>query len=161
MRNKLIIVIFSLLFMLFMSAITTSAAEPTENLNVSKEPPTIEGDELDNKEGEITPFGTSKPDKNAYIDLRYQQMKVSGTARSQTLYTNNHFTGKSLVHMDLWNYSNYTLTVKIYKRSSLIAHKTVTIRPNSGVLAPISGLNANDLYYASFSAPSNFSGKFY
>ncbi|WP_433959427.1 hypothetical protein [Cytobacillus horneckiae] len=111
--------------------------------------------------GEITPFGLNKPGASAYIDLRYQKMNVSGKADNSTLYTNNHFKGKSLVHMNLWNYSNRTLTVKIYKRGSLTAHKTITISANSGVLAPISGLNANDLYYASFSAPSNFSGSFY
>ncbi|MDQ0271876.1 hypothetical protein [Cytobacillus purgationiresistens] len=155
--NKVKISILSIVFMFFWGTINTSAAEQTENINVSTEPPIVEDEVLN---GEITPFGLNKPGAGAYIDLRYQKMNVSGSAQASTLYTNNHFKGKTLVHMDLWNHTNRTLTVKIYKRGSLIAHKTITISPNSGVYTPISGLNANDLYYAAFYAPSNFSGSF-
>lgn len=74
--------------------------------------------------------------------------------------TNNHFTGKSKVSYVINNYNrDNNLTVKVFKKGSLFAVKTIKITKDTKTqFGTIDGLDPNALYYLVFYAPSNFSG---
>ncbi len=84
--------------------------------------------------------------------------EFSGTAKISTLYSDHYFKGKSTVEYRLENYSDSTLTVKIYKKSNwFIPVKTLTMKAHKKGGGFID-LDKNTEYFLEFKAPSDFYG---
>lgn len=129
---------------------------PTESFGVSTEVP---GDPVEEEEGQIRPFGIYKPGSTHDIYMN-GRMDFAGVASGSILYTNKNFKGYSSYKMRINNRSSSTLTVKIHKNTTFLdpVVKTYTVSPNSTRYAYPGGLDANQIYFISFSAPSNFNG---
>ena len=135
-------------------ALASSEPEPeNENVNVSTEPPVVSIEE-----DSISPSTIDKPKESSYVDLTKEQLNFSGSANNSTLYTNKHFKGKTKISYSVKNSSSSDLKVKIFKAGAFFSTDSFTVKAKSTLTGTISGLDKSDLYYLSFSAPSNFSG---
>jgi hypothetical protein len=115
-------------------------------------------------EDEITILGLYAPPKSAVVDLTSSNLTFAGKAEVSTLYTNSNFKGKKRVTYSIKNSSSSTLTVTLHKKGSLFSLRSFTVSPGTtktGDLYPSGNLDASALYYLSFSAPSDFSGRLY
>ena len=120
--------------------------------NVSVEMPEEEKDEG------ISIYGLSKPSTSSCVNLNKESLEFAGYAERSTLYTNKHFTGKSSIRYSITNDSDETLTVKFYTSDGWFKTKKIVVAGNATLTGTISGLDSDELYYLTFSAPSDFYG---
>jgi len=109
----------------------------------------------------ISTDGLGKPDKGTCVNLTSEALTFTGEANVSVLYTNSCFTGKENPLYQIRNYSDSDLKVKVYKSGSLFAVCTITVKAHTLQGGNLSGVSDSDIYYISFSAPSNFSGRVY
>lgn len=144
-------VITAVILAVSMSAAVFAAEVPVNKLhNVGTEAPE-----------EIGIYGLNKPGTDKYVDLNNGELTFSGNAQRNTLYTNKHFTGKSSIGYSITNDCDTKLTVKFYTSAGWFKSKKITIEANATLTGSIDGLDADKLYYLTFSAPSDFSGSVY
>lgn len=103
----------------------------------------------------------SKLSTSDCVNLNNGPLTFSGYAKASTLYTNKHFTGKSSIGYSITNDCDTKLTVKFYTSSGWFNSKKITIEANATLTGTIDGLDADKMYYLTFSAPSDFSGSVY
>jgi hypothetical protein len=140
-----------------MSAYASGTGLVTENIGVSTEIPEYYG-EAEDSYGDITPFGLAKPPKSKVVNLNKGQMDFAGVASGSTLYTNNNFKGKEKVSITVKNNRDKKLTVKVFKNGKIFSIAKKTVDGNVQLVTSVSGLDADEPYYLSFIAPSNFAG---
>ncbi|AJC27109.1 MULTISPECIES: hypothetical protein [Bacillus] len=110
-------------------------------------------------EGEFKAFGLNPPNSNSIVNLTKNKLTFAGQATGNTLYSNSYFQGKSSISYSITNNIGTKLTVKVWNDSDWIfATETLTVNANGTATGTIKNLDANALYYLSFSAPSDFSG---
>lgn len=133
---------------------TTSFASPShhENIGVSLNPPI---------ESNITPFGLGKPNKKNVVNLNDSELTFSGKANVSTLYSNSYFKGKSTISYSITNDSDSRLTVKFYTSNGWFKSKDIIVEANATLEGTVDGFKKDTLYYLTFSAPSDCSGKIY
>lgn len=112
-------------------------------------------------DGEICTYGLGKPSTAECVNLKNESLTFGGNAQRSTLYTNKHFKGKSSIGYSIRNDCDTKLTVKFYTSSGWFKSKQITIEANATLTGTIDGLDADKMYYLSFSAPSDFSGSVY
>lgn len=150
-RKHIGAMITAIMLAISMSATVFAAEIPTNKLyNVSTEAPE-----------ETSTYGLSKPSTDKCVDLNEEKLTFAGNAQGSTLYTNKHFTGKSSIGYSITNDCNTKLTVKFYTSSGWFKSKKITVEANATLTGTIDGLDADKLYYLTFSAPSDFSGSVY
>lgn len=151
-RMKKVISIMLVVAMVMGMSITSFAGEVhNESCNVSTEKP----------REPIAVFGLGKPSKDSVINLKDEELTFAGEAERSILYTNKHFTGKSTIKYSIKNNCNKKLTVKFYTSSGWFKSKKIEVEANATLSGTISELDSSKLYYLTFSAPSDFSGKVY
>lgn len=154
--KKLWIILFSLVAIFSLSFSTSALAAKPVDVGVSTEPPDVTEDSQ--SEDEFTTYTIAKPSTSSVVDLTKNTMYFSGVANNSTLYTNSHFKGKSTITYKITNNSSTDLIVKIYKSGAWLSTETLTVNANSTSTGTVSSLSKSELYYMSFSAPSDFSG---
>lgn len=130
-----------------------------EMSNVSLSAPNYCEDEI--MFGGISTQGLSRPSTSNCVNLNNSALTFAGHAQGSTLYTNSHFTGKSTIGYSITNDCNSRLVVKFYTSNGWFKSKSITVEANATLTGTIDGLDADKLYYLSFSAPSDFSGSVY
>lgn len=150
--KKLVSAILMGAMVICMSVTAFGAESHNELQNISTEAP------AEIAAGDIALFGLSKPSTDNWVNLNDEKLTFSGNAKNSTLYTNKHFTGKSSIEYSITNDSDSTLTVKFYTSSGWFKSKKIVIADNATLTGTIDGLDADKLYYLTFSAPSDFSG---
>ena len=124
---------------------------PYSNIGVA----VMQGEE---EEG-ITPRGLSAPSE--YINLQTEgPLTFAGQASGSTLYTNRGFTNATSVTIYVKNYHSQTLTVKLHRRTGFldpVVH-TMTIVGDTQMSSYLPNLSADQKYYLTFDAPSDFAG---
>lgn len=148
--------IMSMILTLSMGASAFAGEVPVNEVyNVSTEAPD------DVNHGEISTYGLGRPSTEDCVNLNYDSLSFAGNAQGSTLYTNSHFTGKSTIGYSITNDCDTKLTVKFYTSSGWFRSKKITVEANATLTGTISGLDADKMYYLTFSAPSDFSGSVY
>lgn len=143
--------IMAVILAVSMSVSVFAAEMPTNKLhNVSTVAP----------EESIT-YGLDKPSTDDVVNLNREALTFAGNAQVSTLYTNSHFTGKSRIGYSITNDCDSKLTVKFYTSGGWWNSKKITIEANATLTGTIDGLDANKLYFMTFSAPSDFRGSVY
>ena len=154
--KKVMALIFSMILTISMCSSVLARENPVNEMNnVSTEAP----DDINN--GECSSYGLSRPSKDKCVNLNDKSLSFSGYAEGSTLYTNSHFTGKSTIGYSITNDCDTKLTVKFYTSTGLFSSKKITVEANATLTGTISGLDADKMYYLTFSAPSDFSGSVY
>lgn len=144
-------IILAIMLATSMSATVFAAEIPINKLyNVSAEAPE-----------ETSTYGLSKPDTDKCVNLKDEALTFSGNAQGSTLYTNKNFTGKSSIGYSITNDCDTKLTVKFYTSGGWFKSKKITVEANATLTGTIDELDADKLYYLTFSAPSDFSGSVY
>lgn len=156
LKNKKIVATILTVAMAMCMSFSAFAAEPNNELyNVSTEAPEASTED-------IVVFGLSKPSTDKVVDLNNESLSFSGQANGSTLYTNKNFTGKSTIGYSITNKCDTDLTVKFYASGiGLISSKKIVVAANATLTGTIDGLDADELYYLTFSAPSDFKGSVY
>lgn len=141
--------------------VTAFAADTYVNelCNVSTSAPSNSEDEL--SFGGISTQGLGRPSTSNCVNLNNSALTFAGHAQGSTLYTNSHFTGKSTIGYSITNDCDSRLVVKFYTSSGWFKSKSITIEANATLTGTIDGLDADKMYYLTFSAPSDFSGSVY
>lgn len=150
-RKHIGIIITTIMLAILMSATVFASEMPINKLhNVSTEPPEA-----------ISTYGLSKPSTDKYVDLNDETLTFQGNAQASTLYTNKHFTGKAKIGYSITNDCDSKLTVKFYTSDGWFKSKKITIEGNATLTGTMDGFDADELYYLTFSAPSDFNGSVY
>jgi hypothetical protein len=136
--------------LIFMMGINVGAEESATNVGVSEESPV--GSE---NSDDVSLNGLGKPTES--VNISNKDMPFAGVANNSNLFTNNFFTGASKVAIEVHNKHSSTLKYKLYKKGSLFAVETFTLKPGQSQLTALN-VNSSGKYYIKFYAPSNFSG---
>ncbi|MCM2982055.1 hypothetical protein NSS71_14430 [Niallia sp. FSL W8-0951] len=113
---------------------------------------------LSTNDGEVGIFGVGKPTTSHNVS-KSGAMYFAGNAVTSKLYTNKFFTGKASYRINVKNnHATKDLKIKLYSDPDYFAKETWTLKPGYSLSAFPTGLKASELYYLTFSAPSNFSG---
>lgn len=155
LKNKKIVATILTVAMAMCMSFSAFAAEPSnEFYNVSTEAPEASAED-------IVVFGLSKPSTDQVVNLNKESLSFSGQANGSTLYTNKNFTGKSTIGYSITNNCDKTLTVKFYTSAGWFKSKQIVVAANATLTGTIDDLDADKLYYLTFSAPSDFKGSVY
>lgn len=159
-KRKFATALTALALALSMSVIAfASESSQHELYNVSTEAPVEVS--LESNIGGISIQGLGKPSTDSYVNLKSKALTFAGHAEGSTLYTNKHFKGKSKISYSITNDCDSKLTVRFYTSNGWFKSKKITVEANATLAGTIDGLDASKLYYLTFSAPSDFSGKIY
>ncbi|MEK5147960.1 hypothetical protein MKX53_13155 [Psychrobacillus sp. FSL K6-4615] len=110
----------------------------------------------------IVPYDVSKPTStwNLSTDGRYP---ISGKSSMATLYSNYLFTGVSSFTINIRNYHNTSLKVKLKRKDAILDNtlETYIVKPFSSWQDDLNvswSVNSSSKYYLEFEGPSEFSG---